>query len=379
MSSELYIGLMSGTSVDGIDAGLVRFANDQIELLEFEYIPFSNTIKEKIHNLSNPNNPIFLKDYSLIDTLLGKLSAQACNNLLNKTNIPYSDIAAIGSHGQTIYHAPLSYSLQIGDPNIIAEKTGITTVADFRRRDIAATGEGAPLVPAFHRAYFSKKFDLEKQGINVINIGGIANITHLSNQKTIGFDTGPGNTLMDYWIQKNQGKAYDQSGAWAKSGTVNSELVHCFKQDPYFKLTPPKSTGKEYFSPTWLHGIINQFTHCSAKDIQASLCQLTAESICQVISLYSEKTKQTLICGGGIHNKFLMELINNNLTSPAISTSTYGINPDHVEAIAFAWLAKQTIHNLPGNLISVTGAKNPVILGGIYPGKNGLHSQLSRK
>lgn len=367
---------MSGTSLDGIDAALVEFTENTIQLVDFEYLPFCDSLKSDIQRLSQADNPIFLKDYGSIDTHLGYLFAQAANNLLDKTSIPRSNILAIGSHGQTIYHAPdlsSKFSLQIGDPNIIAEKTGITTVADFRRRDIAAGGQGAPLVPAFHQAFFSQQFDLTKQNISIINIGGISNITHLSADKAIGFDIGPGNALMDTWIQKNLNLPYDSNGDWAKTGTANPELVKQLKQDPYFKLTPPKSTGKEYFSISWLSDKISHFTDCSANDIQASLCQLTADTITDTIQQHAPKTDHTLICGGGIHNKQLIASIRKNLAHPVVSTEEFGINPDHVEATAFAWLARQTINNLSGNLIKVTGATTPVILGGIYPGKNGLH------
>ena len=374
--SELYIGLMSGTSLDGIDVGLVEFDGDQIQLLAFEYQPFSRSMIKDIQNLSQPESPVLLNQYGSVDTQLGSLFAQVSNNLLEKANISSSDIAAIGSHGQTIYHAPgipTAFSLQIGDPNIIAEETGITTVADFRRRDIAAGGQGAPLVPAFHQAIFSHIFDLTKENITIVNIGGIANITHLSASKTIGFDTGPGNTLMDFWIQKNLNKAYDKNGSWAKTGKVNPKLVETLKQDPYFKLSPPKSTGKEYFSTSWFNEIISHTPDCNANNIQASLCQLTAETITEAIQQHAPLTDHTLICGGGMHNDYLIALIRNNLNHPVSSTAEFGINPDHVEAMAFAWLARQTINNLSGNLMDVTGAKTPVILGGIYPGKDGLN------
>ncbi len=374
--SELYIGLMSGTSLDGIDAGLVEFKDNEINLLGFEYLPFSESIKKDIQTLSQSDTPVYIREYGNVDTHLGVLFAEASNNLLDKCKLSSDDVTAIGSHGQTIYHAPelpTAFSLQIGDPNIIAEKTGITTVADFRRRDIAAGGQGAPLVPAFHQAIFGQIFDLCKQNITIVNIGGIANITYLSSDKTIGFDTGTGNTLMDFWVQKNLDVAYDKNGSWAKTGKVNPELVKTLKQDPYFKLSLPKSTGKEYFSPSWLNEKISTAPSCSAKDVQASLCQLTAETITEAIDQHAPLTDHTLICGGGMHNDYLIELIQNNLTHPVSSTAKFGINPDHVEAMAFAWLARQTIHNLSGNLTQVTGAKAPVILGGIYPGKNGLN------
>ncbi len=374
--SELYIGLMSGTSLDGIDAGLVEFNGQQIKLIAFEYLAFSESIRQDIQKLSNPDSKIQLLNYGTLDSRLGHLFAQACNNLLAKTGIASTEIKAIGSHGQTIYHAPEAapaFSLQIGDPNIIAEQTGITTVADFRRRDIAAGGQGAPLVPAFHQAIFKQVFDLSRENITIVNIGGIANITYLSSDKTIGFDTGTGNTLMDYWVQKNLDTTYDKDGSWAKTGKANPELVEILKQDPYFKLSLPKSTGKEYFSPSWLNEKISLSPECSAKDIQASLCHLTAETITEAILQHAPQTDHTLICGGGIHNGHLISLIKKNLPHPVSSTAEFGINPDHVEAMAFAWLARQTMNNLSGNLTEVTGASTPVILGGIYPGENGLN------
>ena len=371
---ELYIGLMTGTSLDGIDASIVEFKDGQINLLDFNYFPYENDIKKEILHLSQPDTPILLKKYGATDTLLGSLFAKACNTLLNHANIPPSAITAIGCHGQTIYHAPdisSAFSLQIGDPNIIAEETGITTIADFRRRDIAAGGQGAPLVPAFHRAIFEQHFDLTKQNISIINIGGIANITYLTSEKTIGFDIGPGNGLMDYWVQKNLNTPYDENGIWAKTGEINRKLVDHLKQDSYFKLDPPKSTGKEYFSPVWLEKILTLFPNCNAENIQASLCQFSAETIAEAIQKYAPLTQQTLICGGGIHNKTLIESIKNNVDHSVLSSMNFGVNPDHVEAMAFAWLAKQTIHHMPGNITEVTGAKKPVILGGIYPSKNG--------
>lgn len=371
---ELYIGLMSGTSLDGIDAALVNFDGDAIELVDFLYAPFSDPIKKRIKNISQADRPILLSQYGSLDTQLGELFAKSAQQLLNKAAIPHSAVTAIGSHGQTVYHAPnltSPFSLQIGDPNIIAELTGITTVADFRRRDVAAKGQGAPLVPAFHQAIFSGIFDLSQQPVSIVNIGGIANISHLTEHNVLGFDTGPGNTLMDEWAQKHMNQSYDERGAWAKSGNADSRLVKHFKNDPYFTSEPPKSTGKEYFSMGWLESKLASFPQCTAKDIQASLCQLTADTISQAIQIYAPLTEHTVICGGGVHNEYLMQLISNTLQHPVSSTAEYGINPDHVEAIAFAWLARQTLHNLPGNLTQVTGARKPVILGGIYPGEKG--------
>lgn len=367
--TELYIGLMSGTSLDGIDAALVEFKNNGVQLIAFEYLPFSDEIKDQLAQISDANAMLFLKDYGSMDTQLGLLFSQIIETLLVKANLPATAISAIGSHGQTIYHEPntaLPFSLQIGDPNIIAEHTGITTIADFRRRDIAAGGQGAPLVPAFHQAVFSHP----QENRCIVNIGGIANITILPaspSAAVIGFDTGAGNILMDQWIQKHQNRNYDAQGDWAKSGNINHELVERLKQDSYFQADPAKSTGKEYFSLDWIYQNIN-VTDYFAEDIQASLCYLTATTITDAINKYAPATEKVLICGGGIHNDYLLQLIEQNLSCPVESTELYGIHPDHVEAIAFAWLARQTLNNLTGNLKEVTGAKHNVILGGIYQG-----------
>jgi anhydro-N-acetylmuramic acid kinase len=368
--TELYIGLMSGTSLDGIDAALVEFKHQKVQLIAFEYQPFPDDIKTQIKQISDANAMIFIQDYGSMDTQLGLLFAQIIDSLLAKANIPAAAIRAIGSHGQTVYHEPnthLPFSLQIGDPNIIAEKTGITTIADFRRRDLAAGGQGAPLVPAFHQAVFGHKTEHRC----IVNIGGIANITILppSTQSTavMGFDTGPGNVLIDQWIEKHQSLNYDHQGEWARSGTINAELVDLLKKDPYFQIDPAKSTGKEYFSLAWIYENI-RVTDYLAEDIQASLSYLTATTITDAIKKYAPATEHVLICGGGIHNEYLLELIEENLSCPVSSTELYGIHPDHVEAIAFAWLARQTLNHLTGNLKEVTGATHNVVLGGIYQG-----------
>ncbi|PPK65515.1 anhydro-N-acetylmuramic acid kinase [Methylobacter tundripaludum] len=364
---ELYIGLMSGTSLDGIDAALVDFQDNETHLVEFEYLPYSDEIQSTIQKISKPESLISLKEYGAMDAQLGRLFAKAVNALLAKAAIPTSSVKAIGSHGQTIYHAPdirFPFSLQIGDPNIIAETTGITTVADFRRRDIAAKGQGAPLVPAFHQAVFQHP----NEHRCIVNIGGIANITVLPRNQSaevIGFDTGPGNTLMDLWIKLHRNLPYDKNGAWGKTGKIDHDLVTLLKQDAYFNAAPPKSTGKEYFSLPWIYQYFDAFSY-KAEDVQASLCFLTAITICDAVKKHAPATERILICGGGIHNDYLLELIQQNIDCPVESAERYGIHPDHVEAVAFAWLARQTMNNLPGNLKEVTGALDSVILGGIY-------------
>lgn len=370
---------MSGTSLDGIDAALVDFKNNQVQLLGFEYQPFPNDIQNAIQRLSKPDALISLKEYGAMDTKLGHLFAEIVNTLLAKANIPASSVNAIGSHGLTVYHAPdiqFPFSLQIGDPNIIAELTGITTVADFRRRDIAAKGQGAPLVPAFHQAVFQHPDEHRC----IVNIGGIANITVLpkyQSAEVTGFDTGPGNTLMDLWIKLHRNQPYDKGGAWAKSGNIDHDLVALLKQDTYFNTVPPKSTGKEYFSLPWLYQYFDAFSF-KAEDVQAGLCFLTAITICDAINKHAPATERVLICGGGIHNDHLLELIQQNIECPVESTERYGIHPDHVEAAAFAWLTRQTMNNLPGNLKEVTGALNSVILGGIYQGNKKGDSPVAR-
>lgn len=362
---------MSGTSLDGIDAGLVDFSDDKPRVIAFHYQAFSAEIRQKVHQLSQPDQAVLLADYGAIDSELGELFAEATIALLDKAKTPATHIQAIGSHGQTVYHAPNGshgFSLQIGDPNRIAEITGITTICDFRRRDIAVSGQGAPLVPAFHQAVFNNP----TQTTTVLNIGGIANITILSKRPVLGFDTGPGNTLMDYWCQQNLGKICDDDGNWARKGQVNTELLSHLLDDAYFRQAPPKSTGKEYFSPVWLNQKIAPFLASKAEDIQATLCQFSANSIADAILSHAADSKQVLICGGGVHNRQLMTLLRKRLPMPIMSTAEFGIDPDHVEAVAFAWLARQTLRHKPGNLCSVTGAKTPVVLGGIYPGRHQL-------
>jgi anhydro-N-acetylmuramic acid kinase len=366
--SDLYVGLMSGTSLDGIDAGLVDFSQNKCRIIDFIYQPFSAEFKQQLTNLCHAERPIYLHEYGKLDHQLGEMFANITLKLLHKNHLKTQQIAAIGSHGLTTHHAANSnypFSLQIGDPNIIAEETGITTVADFRRRDIAAGGQGAPLVPAFHQYLFA-----EHQPVCIVNIGGIANISYLDKDKVLGFDTGPGNTLMDYWIDKNIKQPFDDNGNWARSGRVCQALLKQLKNDPYFSLAPAKSTGKEYFSPHWLEKHLEDFTQVAASDIQATLCQLTADTICKAIKQYALNCNKVIICGGGSYNTFLMELLQQNLHCPVSSSHSHGIDADQVEAIAFAWLARQTINQLPGNICSATGAHHPVILGGIYPGKN---------
>lgn len=356
--NELYIGLMSGTSADGIDAALVDFSQPHPQLIATHYNPYPRELRQLILELCHPGTNE-INRLGELDIALGKAFAHTANTLLENQKISSTQIKAIGSHGQTIRHHPhLKFTLQIGDPNVIAAETGITTIADFRRRDLAHGGQGAPLVPAFHQEIFASK-----ESRAIVNIGGIANITVLTDS-VLGFDTGPGNNLLDAWAETHLQKTYDENGTWAAQGKVNIELLNQLLADPYFKLAPPKSTGREYFNLNWLKKFLTP--SISAVDVQATLAELTAINITDAVKKHLN-TGEIFICGGGAHNAFLLSRIK-ELAKPltAHSTSQLGIDPDWVEAIAFAWLAKQTLNKKPGNLTAVTGAKKPAILGGIY-------------
>ncbi len=359
---ELYIGLMSGTSLDGIDAVLIDLEHSQPKIIATHYEKMPDVLRKSILEVCQPGfNEI--NRMGELDIALGKEFSKAAQLLLEKCNISATHICAIGSHGQTIRHHPdKCFTLQIGDPNVIAAKTGITTVADFRRRDIAHGGQGAPLVPAFHQALFSDK----KINRIILNIGGIANITVLpanSSAHVSGFDTGPGNTLLDAWAEQHLEKPCDEKGAWASTGRVDEALLTNLLNDPFFKLAAPKSTGREYFNLTWLQHYLST---TEAANIQATLVELTARSIVDAITQHSPDG-EILVCGGGVHNDYLMNRLQALTKSHSIATtSKFGIDPDWVEAAAFAWLAKQTLTKKPGNLVAVTGAHTQTILGGVY-------------
>lgn len=365
---QLYVGLMSGTSADAIDAVVVDLQSTPI-LLAKHTLPLPSNTRQQIHALSLPSNNE-IDRMGTLDVNLGKLFAQATLELLAKANLSRTQISAIGSHGQTIRHRPPgskegAFTLQIGDPNLIAELTGITTVADFRRRDMAAGGQGAPLVPAFHRAIFHTP---DKNRV-IVNIGGMANITWLPAQgETLGFDTGPGNALMDMWVSEHLGRQYDQGGGWADSGQSCKTLLMTLLASPYFKLTPPKSTGRESFNRTWLNGHLQrQGSTLSPADVQATLLELTATSIADSINALSLSPKEIFVCGGGACNTVLMQKLKTLMPNDSLeSTAVLGIDPQWIEAMAFAWLAQQTINHRPGNLKEVTGAQREVILGGVY-------------
>ncbi len=365
---QLYIGLMSGTSLDGVDVALVSFNDDprQTELIATHLEEIPSSLKQHALEITQSATPPNLQTIAVLDNEFGHLFAQSVLKLLEKTDIKPSAITAIGSHGQTLWHhphAPYPYTLQVGDPNLIAQKTGITTICDFRRGDITQGGQGAPLAPAFHKWFFT-----ENKSQIILNIGGIANISLLpfENEPYLGFDTGPGNGLMDAWCAKHQGQPFDQNGNWAKQGSCHQPLLNKLLNDPYFQKLPPKSTGKDYFNLNWLENALSSFS-LSALDIQATLLALTTTSISDAIRLYRE-AGEVIICGGGSRNFTLLYSLTQSLGMSFTVTTTedYGIDPDWIEAVCFAWLAKQRLENNPIDLTAITGAKKPTILGGIW-------------
>jgi len=367
-----YIGLMSGTSADSIDAVVVSISNNNLTLLASHTEVIPEQIQNKIWSMNTVNNNE-LQLMLELDHQLGKLFSTAVNNLLLQASLTSSSIIAIGCHGQTVRHYPNSKyptTLQIADANLIVDKTKITTVSDFRRADIAAGGQGAPLVPAFHQYQFQDS----KYNRVIINIGGIANISYLPKDPAnhiIGFDTGPGNCLMDDWIQENLFETYDINGDWAQSGKIDENLLSLFMEHPYFKEQHPKSTGRDVFNLNWIKNVLQHYkssTNLNPEDIQITLLAVTAYSIYNSISSLND-VNQVYVCGGGIKNATLIKQLNELLSDKNIhckSTHDLGIAPDWVEACAFAWLAYQRIENLPGNCPSVTGATHDCILGAVY-------------
>lgn len=368
---SLFIGLMSGTSSDAIDAALVSFDdNDQnsITLKYYQEYPYPPEIKDQIAEMRSVKTRFSFQDIAELDIRLGEIFANVATQLITRMKLDQKEITAIGSHGQTLFHSPNSsppFSIQLGNPNTIAAVTGIKTIGDFRSMDIAVGGQGAPLTPAFHEVVFRNR---SKTRI-ILNLGGIANITVLPSslsEKILGFDTGPANALMDDWIKKNIGESYDRDGQWGKSGTVIPELLSRMLEDNYFQIPAPKSTGREYFNLEWLDQKIGNENY-KPEDVQATLQHLTVQSIVASIEQLETNPDEIVICGGGVHNKHIVNLLSaalNNIS--VISTASLGIDPDCIEAMAFAWLAKRRLDNLPGNIPSVTGAKKEVLLGAIY-------------
>lgn len=369
--SDLYVGLMSGTSLDGVDVAIVDFAQSPPELLYCSTTPYPSSVRDRLLELCR-SQMTSLDELYRLDAELGEIYAGVVNAALEKAAIPARQIIAIGCHGQTILHSPDSevpYTAQIGDPNRLAALTGIDTVADFRRKDIALGGQAAPLAPAFHQFVFRSG----SEDRAVINIGGISNISYLPadhNSPTLGFDTGPGNTLLDYWIEQNRNTPFDEDGNWARSGKVDDELLgRMLNDEPYFRQAPPKSTGTEYFNPGWLMSLLNDSAsgELAPAAIQATLVELTVRTISGALAALPSRVQNCYLCGGGAHNRYLMERLALALPECTVTTTAkLGLDPDFVEASAFAWLARERVNLRTGNIPSVTRAQKTTILGGIF-------------
>lgn len=356
---------MSGTSLDGVDAALVRFDTNQPagELIHTAYLPYPEPLRDKLLAIHLPGDNELHRAALLANELSG-LYSQTVAKLLTESTASADKIHAIGCHGQTVRHRPdAGYTIQLVNPSLLAERTGIAVVADFRNRDIAAGGQGAPLVPAFH-AMALRHPALHRV---IVNIGGIANLTDLPPEgKITGFDCGPGNLLMDAWCQRHTGQTFDRDGAWGAQGTVMPGLLTRLVANEFFAAAPPKSAGREQFNPDWLNSHLSGNEH--PQDVQATLLQLTLHGIVTAIQMHCRDAQEIHICGGGAHNIALMQGLQAALSGKIIApTDTLGISADWLEAHAFAWLARQALLGLPGNLTQVTGAQHPCILGAIYP------------
>jgi anhydro-N-acetylmuramic acid kinase len=364
----IYMGLMSGTSMDGIDAVLLQIDADGMRVRSAVVRTWASELQQRLRRAAEEYAHLGLLEYGRLDTIVGREFALAAQQLLQSGNLPANAIRAIGSHGQTVLHQPrdaAAFTLQIGDPNIIAEQLTIDVVADFRRRDVAAGGEGAPLMPAFHIAAFGTPGQYNV----VANIGGIANVSLLHADGSVtGFDTGPGNCLLDAWMRRHRGQPYDAQGAWAASGRVHPPLLDRMLADPYFARRPPKSTGRDAFSDAWLERALVGFS-LQESDVQATLAELTTRSLTGSLLVTAEAPKRLLVCGGGARNVDLMQRLSAAMPHTTVeTTAACGIDPQHVEAAGFAWLAHRYVSALPGNLPSVTGASHPVALGALYRG-----------
>jgi anhydro-N-acetylmuramic acid kinase len=393
---ELFIGVLSGTSVDAVDAALVSFGA-RIELVATHTLPYPPELRAELLRLAVPGENE-IDRLGSVDVAVGRHFAQAVNELLAFARVEPTQVRAVGSHGQTVRHRPeraTPFTLQVGDPNVIAAATGLPVVADFRRKDVALGGQGAPLVPAFHAAIFR----CADEARVVVNIGGIANLTVLPADRAapvLGFDTGPGNTLLDAWCRQQLGEAMDREGAFAKSGRVHEELLRDLLADEFFARPAPKSTGPEYFSPAWLKARVEDPGDCRAgcpdpaghaetsvrelrgqetapcmispADVQATLVALTAQSIADAIRVSLAGARAGVyICGGGARNPVLMQALRDRMPGCTVeSTAVLGIDPGWVEAMAFAWLARQRVHGGAGNCPAVTGAARPAVLGGLW-------------
>lgn len=379
MASELFVGLMSGTSLDGIDGVLVDFSQtgpgDGLRLLAHAHSPFPERLRTELLALNEQGGVDELHRSCIAANSLAQLSANIVDTLLTQAQVRPEQVAAIGAHGQTVRHMPsirlheFGYTVQLNNPSLLAELSGIGVVADFRSRDMAAGGQGAPLVPAFHRALFWRA----GESIALLNLGGISNLTLLDGQGTEvrGFDCGPANVLMDHWSEVHTGRAFDEDGRWAASGRVLPRLLKTLLTEPYFFLPPPKSTGRDLFNPSWLQRRLDKMKPETfrAQDVQATLCELTAVTCCDALLDQAPDASELLVCGGGGLNRHLMARIQQRLPQQmkVHLTDARGLPLTQVEAAAFAWLARAHLNRQTGNLSTVTGATAPRILGAFYP------------
>ena len=361
---SLYLGLISGTSVDGIDAALVSF-EPAPQLHAARTHPYPEDLRKRLLELAQGDGSTTLDEIGALDARIAESFAQTAAALLQGAGVSSGAVRAIGSHGQTLRHRPHAnprFTMQLGDPSLIAERTGITTVADFRRADFAAGGQGAPLLPIFHAALFARAGEARA----VLNLGGIANLTVLqADGGVLGFDIGPANGLLDAWCALHTGSAFDRDGAFAARGQVDPGLLRRLLDDDYFRAPPPKSTGREQFHLEWLRERLRGAS--VPEDVQATLVELTARSVADGVRAQAANARELLVCGGGTHNPLLMHALQNALAPlPVRSTAERGVDPDYVEATAFAWLARERLAGSPGNLPSVTGARGFRVLGGVY-------------
>lgn len=379
--AELYVGLMSGTSLDGVDAVLVEFsvaANEPARetcrprIVHAVALPYPTDLKAAVLAVCR-DQAAPLRTLGRIDVELARWYTCAVQQLLREAGVAPSSVRAIGSHGQTVHHEPggeAPFTMQLGDPNLLAVRTGITVISDFRRRDMALGGQGAPLAPGFHDAVFRHSTRCRV----VLNCGGIANISVLApGRECIGYDTGPANILLDAWVQSRKGMPFDDDGAWAVQGRVHAALLKCMRADPYFALPPPKSTGREHFNLAWIEsqldatGAAGPGTSLPDADVQRTLLELSASTVADAIAHHAG-SGDLLVAGGGAYNTALLARLRALCPGWVVdTTASQGIPPEHVEATAFAVFARRTLHGLTGNLPSVTGASRPCVLGGIYP------------
>lgn len=375
---DLYIGLMSGTSLDGVDGVLVDFSGAELRVLGHESAPFPADLRAELLALNTPGDNE-LHRAALAANALVRVYAGVVEALLAPSGIAASQVRAIGAHGQTVRHRPQAfdgtgYTLQLNNPAWLAEHCGIAVVADFRSRDVAAGGQGAPLVPAFHQGVFGRP----TESIAVLNIGGISNLSVLraegaedaegADGSVIGFDCGPGNALMDHWCHLHSGQAFDANGAWAASGQIVPDLLAALLAEPFLREAPPKSTGRDLFNPAWLSARLAAAAHAAPADVQATLTEFTAQACADHVARYGAGSNTLVVCGGGALNSFLMQRLQALLPGVRVDSSAlHGLPPLEVEAAAFAWLARQAILNKTGSLKSVTGARGARVLGAVYP------------